>query len=125
MSPAIFIPQLQPIFWPKIYCFYYVAHFASYTKAAKALHITASSLSRAVSSLEQRLNRRLLVRSSRSVSLTPAGQAMLRHVHILLAELRQIEDWSLPDTSLELLMVSVAEPILCDYLLEPLLRFQI
>ncbi len=124
MSPAIFIPQLQPIFWPKIYYFYYVAHFASYTKAAKALHITQSSLSRSVSSLEKRLNRKLLVRSSRAVSLTPAGQAMLAHVQILLAELQQIEDWSLASTSPETILVSVAEPIFCDYLLEPLLRFQ-
>lgn len=126
MSAAVFIPQLSPLYWHKLYCFYYVAHFGSYSKAAKVLHVTQSSLSRAVKALEQRLNTILLVRNSRHVSLTSGGKNMIGDVQMILEKLKKIEDYSKQPTikDPESMMVSVEEPLLCDYLLEPLLSFQ-
>lgn len=126
MPASVFMPQLSPLYWHKLYCFYYVAHFGSYSKAAKVLHVTQSSLSRAVKALEQRLNTILLVRSSRHVSLTLGGKKMIEDVEMILEKLKKIEGFSKPPTikDPESIMVSVEEPLLCDYLLKPLLSFQ-
>ncbi len=88
----IFIPKLGPSFWHKLYCFYYTAHFESYSQAALALRIHQSSLSRAVQGLEARLGKVLLLRNRRGlVKLTTEGQAIWPHVHHILAELKEIE----------------------------------
>ncbi len=123
---SVFIPQLSPLYCHKLYYFYYVAHFGSYSKAAKVLHVTQSSLSRAVKALEQRLNTILLVRSSRHVSLTPRGKNMIGDVDLILEKLKKIEEGSKESTikDSESIIVSVEEPLLCDYLLKPLLKFQ-
>jgi DNA-binding transcriptional LysR family regulator len=45
----------------------------SFTRAAAVLGITQSALSQAIRGLEERLEIRLLTRTTRSVSPTPAG----------------------------------------------------
>lgn len=54
-------------------------------RAARRLHIAAPSLSQQIQALERDLNVTLLERSPRSVTLTPAGEVLLEHAHILLA----------------------------------------
>ncbi|MBE7217870.1 MAG: LysR family transcriptional regulator [Caulobacteraceae bacterium] len=54
-----------------------VARAASFTRAAAALATSTSNLSHTLRRLEGRLGARLLQRSSRSVSLTEAGEALL------------------------------------------------
>ncbi|AHG65180.1 LysR family transcriptional regulator [Advenella mimigardefordensis] len=54
-----------------------VAREGSFTRAAARLGVTQSALSQAVSGLESRLQIRLLTRTTRSVSVTPAGERLL------------------------------------------------
>ena len=54
-----------------------VAEERHFTRAAARVHVVQSSLSAAVRSLERELGEALFVRSSRQVTLTPAGRALL------------------------------------------------
>ena len=55
-----------------------VAEHASFTRAAAELGISQSALSHAIKALEERLGVRLLARTTRSVSVTDAGEELLR-----------------------------------------------
>jgi DNA-binding transcriptional LysR family regulator len=57
-----------------------VAREGTFTRAAAALGVTQSALSQAVRGLEDRLQIRLLTRTTRSVSLTPAGERLLQTI---------------------------------------------
>jgi DNA-binding transcriptional LysR family regulator len=61
-----------------------VAEEASFTKAAKRLGMSTASLSQTVRALEEHLGVRLLNRTTRSVSVTDAGQRMLTQLRPLL-----------------------------------------
>lgn len=54
-----------------------VARELNFTRAANQMGISQSALSHRISSLEKRLGLRLLMRTTRSVSLTEAGQRLL------------------------------------------------
>ena len=58
-------------------CFVAVATELHFSRAAQLLHMTQSPLSRQIQTLEQQLDVVLFERSSRSVTLTPAGAAFL------------------------------------------------
>ena len=64
-----------------------VAEHRSFTRAAGALGVSPSALSQTVRALEERLNLRLLNRTTRSVSPTEAGTALLADVAPALASL--------------------------------------
>jgi DNA-binding transcriptional LysR family regulator len=64
-----------------------VAREGSFTKAAALLGVTQSALSQAVSGLEKRLNIRLLTRTTRSISVTPAGEHLLATIGLHLDEI--------------------------------------
>lgn len=55
-----------------------VAQHASFTRAAAELGMSQSALSHAIKMLEERLGVRLLARTTRSVSVTEAGETLLR-----------------------------------------------
>jgi DNA-binding transcriptional LysR family regulator len=57
-----------------------VGHERSFTKAAAKLGVSQSALSQTVRQLESRLGVRLLTRTTRSVSLTEAGERLVRTV---------------------------------------------
>lgn len=57
--------------------FLHTAENRSYRRAAERLGVTPAAVSKAVLKLEERLGVKLLVRTSRSVSLTPEGEAFL------------------------------------------------
>ena len=57
-----------------------VARTGSFTRAAVQLGVTQSAVSQVVSALEARLKIRLLTRTTRSVSLTAAGERLLHTV---------------------------------------------
>src|SRR4051794_25211813 len=60
--------------------FWKVAEHRGFTKAAAELEVSASALSQAIRQLEGRLGTQLLHRTTRSVSLTEAGEAYLARV---------------------------------------------
>lgn len=62
-----------------------VAEERHFGRAARRLRIAAPSLSQQIQALERDLHITLLERSPRSVVLTPAGQVLLEHAHVLLA----------------------------------------
>ena len=57
-----------------------VARERNFTRAAAQLGVSQSALSRTVSALEERLGIRLLARTTRSVSVTEAGQRLLTKI---------------------------------------------
>ncbi|MAT14374.1 MAG: transcriptional regulator [Planctomyces sp.] len=69
-----------------------VASNRSFSKAAKAIHISQSSASQAVQSLEERLGVQLINRSTRPLELTPAGQVFLSGCRDILDRFRQVEE---------------------------------
>lgn len=58
----------------------------NFTKAAQKLYISQPSLSRQISVLEDELGVRLLTRSNREVSLTPAGEVLYSHATAIINE---------------------------------------
>ncbi|WP_313053918.1 LysR family transcriptional regulator [Stenotrophomonas cyclobalanopsidis] len=64
-----------------------VAECRSFTGAADQLGVTRSAVSQTISKLEQALGIALVLRTTRSVNLTDAGQALLASVRPALAEL--------------------------------------
>jgi len=66
-----------------------VAQEGSFTRAAARLGISQSALSQTVRGLEERLGVRLLSRTTRSVTPTPAGERLLASVSPRLEEIRQ------------------------------------
>lgn len=57
-----------------------VAREGSFTKAAAVLGVTQSALSQTIRALEERLQIRLLTRTTRSVSPTPAGERLMNAI---------------------------------------------
>jgi DNA-binding transcriptional LysR family regulator len=66
-----------------------VAEELHFGRAAARLHISQPSLSQQIRSLEQQLGVTLLDRTSRSVQLTPAGEALLREGRKLLTQAKR------------------------------------
>tara|TARA_Y100001935_G_scaffold248411_1_gene245555 strand:+ start:1179 stop:2177 length:999 start_codon:yes stop_codon:yes gene_type:complete len=56
-----------------------ISEHGSYTRAAKAMHVSQPSLSQQIKQLEESLGSILLVRNGREVRLTDAGQTYLQH----------------------------------------------
>jgi DNA-binding transcriptional LysR family regulator len=68
--------------------FVQVAENLNFARAAEALNITQSAVSRQIRSLEEELGTRLLHRSTRTVALTPAGISFLTDAKEVLARLQ-------------------------------------
>ncbi len=91
--------QQQPL--EGLYYFAKVVEHGGYAKAARALRIPKSRLSRHVSALETRLGVRLLNRSTRRFVVTEVGQEVRQHALAMLAE---------ADAALEAVEFARAEP---------------
>ena len=68
-----------------------VAETGGFASAARQLRLSPPAVTRAVAALEERLGARLLNRTTRSVSLTEAGQGFLESARRLLSELHDAE----------------------------------
>ena len=90
---------MQPL--EGFYYFTQVVDHGGFARAARALGIPKSRLSRHVVALEARLNVRLLNRSTRRFAVTEVGQEVYRHATAMLAE---------ADAALEAVEFARAEP---------------
>jgi len=68
-----------------------VAQESSFTRAAQRLHISQPPLSQQIGDLESELGTRLLMRTSRRVELTAAGEAFLEHAKAILERVEQAQ----------------------------------
>jgi LysR family transcriptional regulator, positive regulator for ilvC len=60
-------------------CFLHLAETLHFARSAKALHMSASALTRCIQRLEEQLGQQLFSRSKRSVALTRAGEIVRDH----------------------------------------------
>src|SRR5215813_6262824 len=97
------VPFMDPMQQPLdgLYYFAQVVEHGGYAKAARALRIPKSRLSRHVTALETRLGVRLVNRSTRRFVVTEVGQEVRRHALAMLAE---------ADAALEAVEFARAEP---------------
>ena len=104
-----------------------VAERTNFARAASHLGIAASTISQTIRALEERLGMRLLNRTTRSVSLTDAGEKLLQRIRPAITELgAAVEDLNefrdTPTGTLRLNVSSVAAqivlaPVIKDFLL--------
>lgn len=69
-----------------------VAQESGFAAAARRLGLSAASVTRAVAALEQRIGTPLLIRSTRNVYLSEAGQRFLEDCRRILTDLQEAED---------------------------------
>ncbi len=66
-----------------------VAETLSFTRAAEHLFLTQSAVSHQIARLEREIGAALFVRKGKSVSLTPAGQALVPHARRIFAAMEE------------------------------------
>jgi DNA-binding transcriptional LysR family regulator len=100
-----------------------VVEQGNFSRAASALGLAPSTLSQTIRVLEERLGVRLLQRTTRSVSLTEAGEHLLARIHPAFDELHaaveSINDFR--DAPMGTLRLSVS-PIPAQMILAPMLK---
>ena len=101
-----------------------IARHRNFRKAAGERNVTPSTLSHTISNLEQRIGIRLLHRTTRSVSLTEAGQVFLQRIEPAMLDLSlavdELNDWrSDPRGTLRLNLPRSAETLYLRSLLLP------
>ncbi|NWD22443.1 LysR family transcriptional regulator [Pseudomonas yamanorum] len=69
-----------------------VAEQGSLSGAARVLGLTPSSISRIITRIERRIGTRLLLRTTRAITLTAEGEAYLRGARRILADMAEVED---------------------------------
>ncbi|BAU88773.1 LysR family transcriptional regulator [Methylorubrum populi] len=77
--------------WQEMAVFVRVAETGSLSRAGRELMLSQPSVSRIVGALEARLGTTLLLRTTRSISLTEAGSLYLERARSLLAEVEEAE----------------------------------
>jgi DNA-binding transcriptional LysR family regulator len=80
--------MLNPV-WLKTFATVAACH--SFTEAARQLGLTQSSVSEHIRRLEHAIGRRLFVRDTHSLAITPDGEAMLAHASVILQALDRAE----------------------------------
>lgn len=122
--------------WDGLDEFVAVAEQGSFQRAAERLRVSSSHVSRQVARLEERLQARLLYRTTRRVSLTEAGQTFLARCQRLIEErdqaFRAIGDLQGAPTGLLRMTAAIAYgerfivPLVNDFMaLHPQLRVEI
>ncbi len=75
------------------YCYLEVVELGSFVKVAEQRNVDRSVISKQISRLEEDLDVRLLNRTTRSLSLTAAGNEMVNQAHQLRALLNDTDAW--------------------------------
>ncbi|REF72597.1 LysR family transcriptional regulator [Paracoccus versutus] len=116
--------DLNQLTWFRI-----VAEERNFTKAAARIGVAQSTLSHAIKQLETRMGIRLLTRTTRNVTTTPAGERLLHTITPRLAEIEEeiaalatLRDkpsgrvrLTLSDHALESVVWPMLKPVLRDY----------
>ncbi|MDA5092885.1 LysR family transcriptional regulator [Aliiroseovarius sp. KMU-50] len=69
-----------------------ISYHGSFAQAARAMNLSAPSITRIVAELEADLGVRLFNRSTRSLALTPEGENFLRRSEVVLQEIEALRD---------------------------------
>lgn len=94
----------------------------SFAKAAERLQLKSPTVSKALQLLEQELNTQLVVRSTRSMSLTDTGQRYYEKAEYLLRELIELENETKQAQGTPRGLLRITTPVaLGEHLLGPLL----
>jgi LysR family transcriptional regulator, glycine cleavage system transcriptional activator len=117
-SPPIRIPPLN-----RLEAFEEVARHGSFSKAGEILSITPSAVSHRIAQLERQLGLPLFVRIGHSVSLTAQGGALLEHVRLGLAALRE-GFASLAEPPDKTIRLSLPPALASNWLVQRLAEFQ-
>jgi DNA-binding transcriptional LysR family regulator len=80
------VPTMEQFDANDLLIFARVADAASFTRAAEQLALPKSTVSRRISLLEERLGERLILRTTRRLTLTDYGRQLLEHAHQVAAE---------------------------------------
>src|SRR3954447_14148924 len=78
------IQMTDPIETAELLAFSRIVDAKSLSRAAAELRVPRATISRRLARLEERLSARLLRRTTRSLVLTDAGEALYRHARIVL-----------------------------------------
>jgi len=81
----------EPLETAELLAFTKAAEARSLSRAAVELGVPRATLSRRLARLEQRLGARLLRRTTRSLTITDAGEALYRHARIALDAVKEAE----------------------------------
>lgn len=105
------------------YIFFTVAKHQTISGAAKELYISQPAISKAISKLEQNLDTKLFLRSSRGVSLTQEGELLFRQVKTAFSAIRHGENQLKSKRDQKESKLSIGVSItLCKYVLLPHLK---
>ena len=85
------IPMSDPVETAELLAFTRVVEAKSFSRAAAELRVPRATIGRRLARLEERLGTRLLRRTTRSLSLTDAGNSFYRHARIVLDAISQAE----------------------------------
>ena len=103
--------------------FYEVARCGNISRAAKELYISQPAISKAISKLEENLNTKLFVRTSRGVQITKEGSVLYQHISSAFEsitrgerELKRIHEFHIGHLKIG------ASNTLCKYVLLPYLK---
>ncbi len=101
-----------------LHLFTHVVEEGSFSAAARILGVTPSSVSRQISALESDLGARLFNRTTRTQSLTEAGEIFFRHTHRIVSDIEeaQLAVRRLTDTPSGSLHVTVETDFAITYL---------
>jgi DNA-binding transcriptional LysR family regulator len=86
------VDMMQGNHFSKLSAFVAVAEHRHFSKAAAQLGISPSTLTQAIRALEEHLGIRLLNRTTRSVSLTAAGEQLLHHMQPVMGAINDALD---------------------------------
>jgi DNA-binding transcriptional LysR family regulator len=114
--------RIAPLDSARLHAFLAVAQQLGFSRAARALGKTQSSISQAIAQLERDLGEKLFDRIGRGVSLTVAGQLLVAHAEEIFEQMRRARAHLEAARTLETgeLVIGTSDTLAC-YLLPPVL----
>lgn len=102
--------RIYPFTLRQLEAFTVLADCLSFKRAAEQMHLTASAISQLLAELESIVELKLFERSTRHVTLSPAGQAFLPSVQSLLRHRRQVSTMAQDIKNQSIGVVRIAAP---------------